>query len=131
MTPIAYTTSSGNCAIKKEVPDDKKPSERKDIHKESFYVGGGYPPEAKRLMVTVWVPPQDVSYQKKTGRWVFGVPVWNSETAESALRNFKATIDEFLYGRNYDASIDVEKLFQMADVVTPLLEMLKETKQQQ
>lgn len=104
----------------------KKEEEEKDIHKSDFYVGDQYPPENKRVSITVWLPPGDAHYITKTGRWVFGVPVWDQSSARKAITNFKQTMEETVYDDKFTGTINLEKLFLLADALVPALELMKQ-----
>lgn len=113
MAPSTYTSS-----------DAKR--EETNIHKSDFYAGNKYPTEEKRAPIVVWLPPRGTDYITTHGRWTFGIPVWDQASAKVALDNFKRTMEECIYEDKYSNTVNLERLFLLADSLVPALELMKQ-----
>jgi hypothetical protein len=78
-----------------------------------------------RVPVIIFTPPTGIDYFQREGRWVFGVPVWDQESAKKALDNLHQLLRDHLYGKNvFSGNMDLEKFFEMADRCAELIKLL-------
>lgn len=82
-----------------------------------------------KLPVVFYTPPPGIEYIEKQGRWIFGVPVWDQESADKALQAFKDMLSAYLRVERWGPpTIDLERLFKMANAAADLVALFDEEK---
>lgn len=94
-----------------------------DEEKPGFWV----PPvrDQRRLPIVIYTPPAGIEYMEKEGKWIFGVPVWDQESARKALDNFQQMLRDYLFGPWSSTGMDLEKLFHVAENLNDVMRLIE------